>query len=160
MTIMPAASIAMSQSATLPPFPTETILPSAMTIVWPRVTGAARSPLRIFPMLKTATCIASGRLLAPLGGDFLMRQSADACIEASAIPYAEDHGNFVRHWSVRQHDRHTVVMRAAVNLVLMVHRNVDQRPRPALLGEGGNPGVAADRRTNRIGEGRGQKRIR
>src|SRR5262245_11479910 len=90
-----------------------------------------------------------------------MRQSADARIEASAIGYAEDHRDFVRHWRVRQHDRHAVVMRAHVNLVLVVHRNVDQRPRPALLGEGGNPGVAAaDRRTNRIGEGLGQKRIR
>src|SRR5215831_8117581 len=161
MTIMPAASIAMSQSATLPPFPTETILLSAITTVSPRATGAARSPLRIFPMLKTATFIASGRLPALLDDDFLMRQSADARIEASAIGYAEDHGDFVRHWRVRQHDRHAVVMRAHVNLVLVVHRNVDQRPRPALLGEGGNPGVAAaDRRTNRIGEGRGQKRIR
>src|SRR5215471_13163583 len=63
MTIMPAASIATSQSATLPPFPTETILLSAITTVSPRATGAARSPLRIFPMLKTATFIASGRLL-------------------------------------------------------------------------------------------------
>src|SRR5262245_31309813 len=161
MTIMPAASIAMSQSATLPPFPSETILPSAMTTVSPRATGAARSPLRIFPMLKTATFIHSGRLRALLGGNFLVRQSADARIEASAIGYAQNHGDFVRHWRVRQHDRHSVVMRAHVNLVLVVHRNVEQRSRPALLGEGGNPGLpTADRRTNRIGEGRGQKRIR
>src|SRR6516162_8621085 len=74
MTIMPAASIAMSQSATLPPFPTETILLSAITTVSPRATGAARSPLRIFPMLKTATFIAS---VAPSVG-ILHGDSGDA----------------------------------------------------------------------------------
>src|SRR5262249_38120566 len=117
MTIMPAASIAMSQSATLPPFPTETILLSAITTVSPRATGAARSPLRIFPMLKTATFIASGRLPALLDDDFLKRQSADARIEASAVSYAEDHVDFVPHWRVRKPARHAVVMRAHVNLV-------------------------------------------
>src|SRR5438045_3039499 len=110
---MPAASMATSQSFTSAPVPTATILPSAMTMVSPPATGEAMSPLRIFPMLKTATFTASD---PPLAHRRVVGGATDPRIEPAAIGDAKDDGDLVVHRRVRQHDRHAVVVRAHVDV--------------------------------------------
>src|SRR5581483_1850608 len=157
--IMPPASMATSQSLVSPPEPIETIRPSAMITVSPAATGAARSPLRIFPILKTATFMRS-RLAALARRDLVMGQSADPRVQPPAIGDAEDHRDLVGHRRIRKHQRHAVIVRAHIDVVLVVHRNIDRRAGTALLGEGGNPGVtAAERIADRIGKGGGEQRI-
>ena len=75
--IIPAASIATSQPETSPPDPTDTIRPSAITMVSPDATGDAMSPLRILPMLNIAVFIAS---------DCFAR--VYACLPADTPPWA------------------------------------------------------------------------
>jgi hypothetical protein len=66
----------------------------------------------------------------------LMREAADPRIEAAAIGDAEYHRDFVGHRRIRQHDRHPVVVRAHVDVVLVIHGNIDTGAGRGLLGEG------------------------
>src|SRR5579864_4773027 len=95
--IMPPASISTSQSATLPPLPTETILPSSSMMVSPAATGAAISPECIFAILQIATFMASGSFRGFARGDVLVAQAADAGIEPATIGQAKDHRHLVGH---------------------------------------------------------------
>src|SRR5579872_1747836 len=131
---MPPASIATSQSGTLPVL-IDTILPSAMTTVSPGAIGDAISPDRILAMLKIATFMMSGSLCRLACGDFFMSQAANAGVEPATVCQTKYHGDFVRHWCVRQYQRHAVVVRADINIVFVIHRNVDRRARSALFGE-------------------------
>src|SRR3984957_20159953 len=160
MAIMPPASMATSQSEVLPPVPTETILPSSRMIVSPAATGAAISPERIFAIFQIATFMASASLAGFARGDFFVGEAADAGIEPAAVRQTKDHGDFVGHRRIGQHQRHAVVMGADVDVVLVVHRNIDRRARAGFLGDRKNPRfAAAEQVADGIGERRGQKRV-
>src|SRR5690349_572978 len=57
----------------------------------------------------------------------LVRAAADPRIQAPAGREAENYRDLVRHRRVRHHHGHAVIMRAYPDVVLMVHRDVDQR---------------------------------
>src|SRR6185437_2418065 len=152
--VMPPASISTSYSPSLPPVPTDSILPAVRMIVSPTAVGAARSPVRILPRLKIATFIPLRPLVALACDDFIVSQAADPGIQAPPVGNAEDDGHFVRHRCIRQHHGHAVVMRTYVNVVFVVHRDIDESAGAALLRKGRNPGIAAANCvTDGVGEG-------
>src|SRR5580704_6216723 len=133
--IMPPASMATSQSAALPPVPTETILPSSRMMASPAATGAAISPERIFAILKIATFMASASLAGFARGDFFVGKTADAGVEPAAVRKTEYDRHFVGQRRIGQHQRHAIVMGADIDVVPVVHRNIDRRARAGFLGE-------------------------
>src|SRR3984893_13596617 len=160
MPIMPPASTAPSHSAASPPVPTATILPSSRMMVSPAAMGAAISPERIFPILQIATFMASSSLCSFARGDVFVAETADAGIEPAAVRETKDHRDLVGHRRIGQHQRHAVVMGTDVDVVLVVHRNVDGRAGAGLFGERRNPRIAAaEQIADGIGERRGQKRV-
>src|SRR5580698_7985214 len=123
---MPPASIDTSQSGALPD-PIETILPSSATMVSPAAIGDVISPDKIFAMLKIAIFITSGSLHGLARGGLFVSESANTGVQPAAICQTKDNGDFIRHRCIRQHQRHPVIVRADVNVVLVVHRDVDRR---------------------------------
>src|SRR5581483_3680358 len=132
----------ISSALTLPTFEKR---PSAIMIASPSTKGLRQSPLTIVPILTMAiriTQLLPSLAQSVLADDFIDAVTADPVIEAATAGEHTGDRQFIRHRSIRHHERHRVVMRPNSQCILVRKRYVDDRIRPAALRHMANPRFA------------------